>query len=99
RPRVAARALVDGRRDVHLDELRAVLLRPRARLRAPLGVRRDRRHEHGRAVAREPRGDPADALDVRVAVLLREPEPLREVRANDVALEVLDDPAGGPGPP
>ena len=33
------------------------------------------------------------ALDVRVAVLLREAEALREVRADGVAVEVLDDEA------
>ncbi len=42
-------------------------------------------------MAREPRRDPADALDVRVAVLLREAEALREMRAHGVAVEVLDD--------
>ena len=56
-------------------------------------VRRDRGGDHGAAVAREPRGDPADPLDVRVAVLLREAEALREVRADRVAVEVLDDEA------
>ena len=45
-------------------------------------VRRDRRGDHRAALARQPRGDPADALDVRVAVLLREAEALREVRAD-----------------
>ena len=44
-----------------------------------------------RAVAGQPRGDPADALDVRVAVLLREAEALRQVRAHGVAVEVLDE--------
>src|SRR5205807_9892704 len=38
-------------------------------------------------------GDPPDPLDVRVAVLLREPEPLREPGANGVAVQVLDDAA------
>ena len=58
---------------------------------ARLLVGRDRRRDHGAAVARQPRGDPADALDVRVAVLLREAEALREVRAHGVAVEVLDE--------
>jgi hypothetical protein len=42
-------------------------------------------------VARQARRDPADPLDVGVAVLLREAEALREVRADGVAVEVLDD--------
>jgi hypothetical protein len=46
-------------------------------------------------VAGKPGGHPPDPLDVRVAVLLGEAEPLREVRADDVAVEVLDGRAGG----
>src|SRR5207245_2682309 len=71
----------------------AVLLDQRARLAARLLVRRDRGDEHHRTGPRQPRRDPADALDVRVAILLREPEALREMRANDVAVEVVDDEA------
>src|SRR5204863_8587861 len=37
--------------------------------------------------------DPADARDVRVAIVLREAEALRQVRANDVAVEMVDDEA------
>src|SRR5205814_6694116 len=88
--RIAARTLFERRRDVDLDEWR-VLLDERARVAPHLLVRRDRRDDHGRAGAREPRSDPPDAGDVRVAVLLREAEPLREVGADDVAVEVVDD--------
>src|SRR4029077_966004 len=87
---VAARALLDGRGDVHLDE-RAPLLDELPRLLARLLVRRDRRCDHRGAVSGQARGYPADSLDVRVTVLLREPEPLRQVRAHRVAVEVLDD--------
>ena len=82
-------ALVDGSADEHLDE-RAELLDHRAGLPPRLLVRRDRGRNYRAALPRDPRGDPADALDVRVAVLLREPEALREVRAHGVAVEVLD---------
>ena len=90
--RIAARALLERRRDVDLDE-RRVLLDEGARVAAHLLVRRDRRDDHDRAGAREPRSDPADARDVRVAVLLREAEALREMGADDVAVEVVDDEA------
>src|SRR5262249_2419871 len=89
---VAPRALLHRRLDVHLHE-RAELLDRRPRLRAGLDVRRDRGGDHGAALARYPGRDPADALDVRVAVLLREAEALREVRANGVSVQVLDDAA------
>ena len=89
---VAAGALVERGPDVDLDE-GAVLLDQRACVSACLGVRRDRRDDDGTAVARDPRGDPAEPLDVRVAVLLREAEALREVRADRVAVQVLDDEA------
>src|SRR5205814_2961867 len=85
-----ARALVDRGLDVDLDE-RPEPLDHLARLLPGLDVRRDRGADDGAAVARHPRGDPADPLDVRVAVLLREAEALREVRADGVAVEVLDD--------
>src|SRR4029453_394304 len=64
---------------------------PRAPLPGGLLVGRDRRDEHGGAVPGQPGGNPADALDVRVAVLLREPEALREMRTDDVAVQVLDE--------
>ena len=89
---VAAGALVDRRLDVDLDE-GADRLDPVAGLLPRLLVRRDRGRDHGAALARDPRGDPADALDVRVAVLLREAEALREVHADVVAVQVLDDEA------
>ena len=89
---VAPRALVDRGLDEDLDE-RAVLLDHRARLLPRLLVGRDRGGDHGAALARQPGGDPADPLDVRVAVLLREAEALREVRAHGVAVQVLDDEA------
>src|SRR4029077_5018863 len=87
---VAARALLDGRGDVHLDG-GAPLLDEVPRLLPRLLVRRDRRSDHCGAVSGQARGDPANSLDVRIAVLLREPEPLRQVRAHGVAVEVLDD--------
>ena len=90
---VAPLALLHRRRDVDLDEHAVGGLDERARLPARLRVRRDGGDDDGRAVPRQPRGDPADALDVRVAVLLREAEPLREVRAHDVAVELLDEQA------
>ena len=87
---VAARALLDGGADEDLDE-RALLLDQLARLSPRLLVRGDGRADDGGAVADEPRGDPADALDVRVAILLRESETLGQARAHRVAVEVLDD--------
>src|SRR5262249_5918686 len=42
---------------------------------------------------RDARGDPADPGDVRVSVLLRVAEPLRQMRADDVAVEMVDDEA------
>ena len=56
-----------------------------------LAVGRDGGHDHRGPVAGEPRCDPADPLDVRVAVLLGEAEALGEMRAHDVAVEVFDD--------
>ncbi len=89
---VATRALVERRADVDLDE-RAVLLDERASVRPRLLVGRDRRDDDGAAVSRDARRHPAEPLDVRVAILLREAEALREVRAHRVAVEVLDDEA------
>ena len=88
--RVAALALLERGRDVDLDE-RRVLLGQRARLLPRLLVRRDRGDDDDGAGAREPRGDPADPLDVRVAVLLREAEALGQVLAHDVAVEAVDE--------
>src|SRR5262249_10332868 len=76
----------------HLDE-RAPLLDQLAGLRTCLLVRRDRRCDDGAALTRQPGRDPADPLDVRVAVLLREAEALRQVLADVVAVQVLDDQA------
>ena len=89
---VATSAFVERRADVDLDE-RAVLLDERASVRPCLLVGRDRRDDDGAAVSRDARCNPAEPLDVRVAILLREAEPLREVRAHRVAVEVLDDEA------
>ena len=63
----------------------------RARLTAGVAIGRDGRDDDRRAGPREPRGDPADAQDVAVAVLLGEAEALGEVRADDVAVEDLDE--------
>src|SRR6478609_9606034 len=90
--RVAPGALLERGRDVDLDERRVLLDEP-ARVPPHLLVRRDRRDDHDRAGARQPRRDPADARDVRVPVLLREAETLREVRTDDVAVEVVDNEA------
>src|SRR5512132_2443894 len=86
---VAARALLDRCRHIDLHE-RTVLFDQLAHMAPRFLVRRDRRDEHRPAVTRQPGGDPADPLDVRVAVLLREAEALREVRADDVAVQVFD---------
>src|SRR5581483_3975693 len=88
--RVAARALLERRRDVDLDE-RCMLLDERARVPPRLLVRRDRADDHGAAGPCDARGDPADAVDVLVAVGLREAEALREVGAHDVAVQVVDE--------
>src|SRR5919198_824718 len=77
--------------DVDLDE-RPEFLDHVPRL-APRGfVGRNRGDEDGGAVPGQPRGDPADALDVRVPVLLRETESFGEVGAHDVAVQVFDEP-------
>src|SRR5579884_2399262 len=90
--RVAAGALLERGGDVDLDE-RRVLLDEGAGVPAGLLVGRDGRDDHGGPGPRQARRDPADARDVRVAVVLREAEPLREVGADDVAVEVVDDEA------
>ena len=90
---VAARALVDRGGDVAPRRTGPTPRPSRAPCCRVSSYGRDRGRDHGAALAREPRGDPADPLDVRVAVLLREAEALREVRADGVAVEVLDDQA------
>ena len=67
--------LVDRGVHVDLDELADQL----AAGVAGLPVRRDRAADRGDAVAREQVRDERDAQDVRVAVLLGEPEALRQV--------------------
>src|SRR5262249_59103862 len=89
---VAAGPLLDRRVDKDLDEGPVRLDQP-ACLVPRLAVRRDGGDDHRRAVARQPRRDPADAADVRVPVLLREAEALREMLAHLVAVEPLDEPA------
>ena len=89
---VAAGALVDRRVDVHEHEL-PVLLDQLARLLAGLLVGRDGGHDGDAAEPGEAAGDPADALDVGVAVLLGEAEALGQVRAHHVAVERLDEQA------
>src|SRR5262249_33395164 len=86
---VAARTLLHRRVDEDLDE------RPARRDHLPrllprLAVGRDGGDDHRRAVTREPGRDPADAVDVPVAVLLREAEPIRQVLAHLVAVEPFD---------
>src|SRR5205085_182723 len=78
---VAARTLLHRRLHVHLDE-GPELLDHRARLAPRLLVGRDRGRDDGAAVARQARGDPADPLDVRVAILLRDTQSLRKMGAN-----------------
>src|SRR5438876_761298 len=56
-------------------------------------VRRDQRAQHDHTVAGEEVGDEADPAHVLVPVGAGEPEPLRQVRAHDVAVEHLDPPA------
>src|SRR6185437_10442714 len=73
--------LVDGRVYEHLDELadlRAYLVPRRA-------VGRDRAADRRDAVASEEIRHEPDPPDVRVAILLREPEAFRQVLADDVA--------------
>ena len=86
---VPARALFERRLDPDLDE-RPLFLdeRPDAPSRRVVG--RNRRDHDSRPVTRQPGGDPADPLDVRVSVLVREAEALREMRAHHVAVEHLD---------
>src|SRR5207249_2359593 len=66
---VAARTLVDRRVDEDLDEL-TVLVDHLAGLLPRLTVRGGGRDDDSGAVARQARRDPADAVDVRVPVLL-----------------------------
>src|SRR5438034_7988614 len=89
---VTPRALVDRGLYVHLDE-GANGLDPIARQPARGRVGGDRGRDYRAALARDPGGHPADALDVRVTVLLREAEALRQVHPHVVPVEVLDDEA------
>src|SRR5262249_6082772 len=57
-------------------------------------IRRDRRRDGDDPVPRQQLRDKPDPPDVRVAVLLGEPEPLREVRPDLVTVENLDPEAG-----
>ena len=84
---VALLADLDRGLDVGLDEAAVHHL---ARLVADLAVGRDRGGDHRHAVAGQQVGDERDAADVGVAVLLREAEALREVLADDVAVEHLE---------
>ena len=77
---------------MNLDE-HAVLLDQATGLPAGLLVGRDRGNDDDRAGADEPRCDPADALDVRVAVSFRVAETLGQVLADDVTVESLDEQA------
>src|SRR2546430_2548666 len=83
---VAADALVGRGLRVHLDERSD----PLAPLVANRAVGRDRGRDHRHAVPREQLGDVADATDVGVAVLAREPEALGEVLAHLVPVEHFD---------
>ena len=84
-----ARAFLDRGLDPDLHE-RALLLDQGPDALARRVVGRDRGDDDGRAVPREPRGDPADPLDIRVAVFVRVAEALGEMRPHDVAVEHLD---------
>src|SRR5829696_1126402 len=89
---VAPGALLDRRVDEDLHE-RPELLDHVSGLLARLLIRGNRRDENRGTLAGQARSHPADALDVRVAVLLREPEALRKARPDDVSVEVLDEPS------
>src|SRR3989338_1802844 len=75
--------LLDRALHVHFDELADLL----TVVVANLAVGRDRRADGHDPVARQQLADIADALDVRVAVLLAEPQPLAEVREDLIAVE------------
>src|SRR5947209_7240080 len=83
---VAADALVERGLHVHLDERTDLL----AHLVANRAVGRDRGRDHRHAVPREQLGDVADATDVGVAVLPREPQALGQVLAHLVPVEHFD---------
>src|SRR6266542_781508 len=72
--------------DVDLHELLDV----RPALVSGVPVRRDGRHDGRHAVARQQVRHEADPQDVGVAVLLREPQALRQIGPNDVAAKELD---------
>src|SRR5581483_6970552 len=84
---VALRADLDRCLDEDLDEPVAHQL---ARLVADLAVGGDGGGDHRDAVPGEQVGDEGDPANVRVAVLLGEPEALGEVLADHVAVEHLD---------
>src|SRR5436190_4025424 len=83
---VAADALVERGFCIHLDERADVL----AHLVADRAVGRDRGRDHGHTVPREQLCDIADAADVGVAVLAREPQTLGEILPHLVPVEHLD---------
>ena len=89
---VAAGALLEGGRHVHLDEA-ADVVDHLAHQFAGLGVRADRSDDDRRAVAREELRDEADAKDVGVAVLPREPEALRQVGAHHIPIQMVNEDA------
>ena len=77
---------------VDLDERHAVALGGLADLVAGVGVGRNRGADRDGTVSREQACDEADAADVGVAILLREPEPFRQMRSHLVAVEDFDRP-------
>ena len=87
---VAPGAFVERRANVDLDE-GTVLLHERARVLPRLLVGRDRGDDDRAAVTRDARSDPAEPLDMSVTILLGEAEALREMGANRVAVQILDD--------
>src|SRR5439155_6278812 len=85
---VAGLADVERRVDEDLDE--AVCADHLAHPVARGAVGAHRGADDGAAVADDLRGHEADAEDVRVAILLREAEAFREMRADHVAVEQRD---------
>src|SRR6185436_10723755 len=80
----AALAFMKRRREIDLDETPA----PPAHFRARLAIRRDQRADGRHALLFEPAGPVADAVDVRITLVTREPE-AREQIADGVAVEAL----------
>jgi hypothetical protein len=91
---VARLAHLERRSHVDLDKIAAQ--RPHPRPRRTVGA--DGCSDHHGAVPCHQVGDVADALDVRVAIFTREPQPLRQVRPHHVAVEHLDPLAEAPQP-